>query len=127
MLDILFLSNHNIHKSLYGLWLEDFSKIYWWKGLKPKKQIPYKLLWMLWFDEKSLSNIHKQLRIKYVHERRNHLSNVLKRNFPSVFVKLNFSWPWTLRKKRKIYLSSSHYILLYSLRVSLEKSRFKVI
>ena len=35
-LDILFPSNHNIHKSSYGLCFWDFSKIYQLKGLKPK-------------------------------------------------------------------------------------------
>ena len=63
-LDILFLSILNIHKSSCGLcfwaslfkWI-DFTKIFRLKGLKPQQQRPHELLWMLWFDEKSISKI----------------------------------------------------------------------
>ena len=62
-LDILFLSNHNIHKSSCGLcfWASDplIDRFYYnlpMKGSEPQKQWPDELLWMLWFDEKSISN-----------------------------------------------------------------------
>ena len=29
------------------------------KGSRAQKQRPYELLWTLWFDEKSISNIHE--------------------------------------------------------------------
>ena len=44
-LDIFFSSNHNIHKSSSSLW-----------GSEVKKQRLLELLWMLWFDKKSISN-----------------------------------------------------------------------
>ena len=60
--DILFSSNHNIHKSSYGLcfWASDplIDKYYSnlsIKGSEAQEQRPEKLLWMLWFDEKSIS------------------------------------------------------------------------
>ena len=60
-LDILFLSNHNIHKSLSGLcfWASDplvdkFYKNLSIKGSEAQKQRPDELLWMLWFDKKVL-------------------------------------------------------------------------
>ena len=63
-LDILFLSNHKIHKSLCGLcfWASDTSNDRFYKNLSIKgseaqKQWPHKLLWMLRFDEKSISNV----------------------------------------------------------------------
>ena len=31
------------------------------KGSDAQKQMPHKLLWMLWFDEKSISNVHLYL------------------------------------------------------------------
>ena len=33
----------------------DFTKIYQLKGLKPINKSPHEQLWMLWFDEKSIS------------------------------------------------------------------------
>ena len=36
---------------LQTLWLIDFTKIYWLKGLKPKNKGPNKLWWTLWFDK----------------------------------------------------------------------------
>ena len=64
-LDILFPSNHNIHKSLYGLcfWasvplIDRFYWILWIKGPEAQKPKPHELLWMLWFDEKSISSQH---------------------------------------------------------------------
>ena len=55
----IFLSNHNIHKSLYGLyiWASDplidrFYKNLLTKGFEAQIQRPYELLWMLWFDKK---------------------------------------------------------------------------
>ena len=60
-LDILFSSNHNIHKSSHGLcfWASDplidkFYKNLSIKGSEAQKQRPDELLWMLWFDEKSI-------------------------------------------------------------------------
>ena len=62
VLDILFSSNHIIHKSLHGLcfWASDplidkFYKNLSIKGSEALKQRPDELLWMLWFDEKSIS------------------------------------------------------------------------
>ena len=61
-LDILFLSNHNIHKSSCRLcfWASNplIDRFYWnlpTKGSVAQKQRPCELLWMLWFDEKSIS------------------------------------------------------------------------
>ena len=61
-LDILFSSNHNIHKSLYGLcfWASDpfidrFYKNLSIKGSETQKQRWHELLWMFWFDEKSIT------------------------------------------------------------------------
>ena len=58
-LDILFSSNHNIHKSLCGLrfWASDplTERLYYnqlIKGSEAQKQRPHELLWMLWFDKK---------------------------------------------------------------------------
>ena len=58
-LDILFSSNHNIHKSSCGLcfWASDtlinwFYKKLLLKGSEAQKQSPHDLLWMLWFDKK---------------------------------------------------------------------------
>ena len=55
-------SNHNINKSSYGLcfWAPDplIDRFFYnlsIKGSETKKQRPHKLLWMLWFDEKSIS------------------------------------------------------------------------
>ena len=63
-LDILFSSNHNIHKSLYDLcfWASDplIDRFYWnlsSKVPKTQKQRLYELLWMLWFDEKSIPSL----------------------------------------------------------------------
>ena len=39
----------------------DFSKFYQSKCWKPKKQRQDELLWMLWFDEKSICNVHLKL------------------------------------------------------------------
>ena len=59
-----FSSNHNIHKGLYGLccWasdplIETFYKNLSIKGSEAQKQRPDKLLWMLWFDKKSIFNL----------------------------------------------------------------------
>ena len=64
VLDILFLSNHNVHKSLHGLWvsapdplIDRFYYQPWIKTSEAQKQSPHKLLWMLWFDEKCISSI----------------------------------------------------------------------
>ena len=61
-LDILFPSNRNIHKSSYSLcfWASDplIDRFYWTLSIKEseaQKRWPYELLWMLWFDEKSIS------------------------------------------------------------------------
>ena len=61
MLDILFSSNRNIHKSSHGLsfWASNplIDKFYLdlsIKGSDAQKQKPHKLLWVLWFDEKSM-------------------------------------------------------------------------
>ena len=61
-MDILFSSNHNIHKSSCGLcfWASDpFIDRYYVnlsiKESEAQKQRPKDLLWMLWFDEKSIS------------------------------------------------------------------------
>ena len=66
ILDILFSSNCNIHKSSYGLcfWASDpvidrFYKNPSIKVSEAQKQRPYQLLWRLWFDEKNISNIGK--------------------------------------------------------------------
>ena len=63
ILVILFSSNHNIHKSLCGLcfWASDplIDRFYYnlsIKGSEVQKQRPHELLWMLWFDEKNISN-----------------------------------------------------------------------
>ena len=40
------------------LWLVDFTKNLSIKGSEVQKQWPDELLWMLWFDEKSISNVH---------------------------------------------------------------------
>ena len=63
-LDILFPSNRNIHKSSCGLcfWASVplIDRFYWnlsIKGSEAGKQRPHELLWMLWFDEKSISNL----------------------------------------------------------------------
>ena len=57
-----FSSNHNIHKSLYGLcfWVSDplINRFYYdlsIKGSEAQKQRPGEVLWILWFDEKSIS------------------------------------------------------------------------
>ena len=62
LLDILFPSNHNIHKSSYGLcfWASGplIDRFYWSlsiKGSEAQKLRPHLLLWMLWFDKKSIS------------------------------------------------------------------------
>ena len=64
-LDILFSSNHNIHKSSHGLcfWASDplidkFYKNLSIKGSEAQKQRPNEIVWMLWFDEKSISNVY---------------------------------------------------------------------
>ena len=64
ILDILFPSNHIIHKSSCGLclWASDpiIDKFYYnpsIKGSEAQKQRPNKLLWMLWFDGKSISSL----------------------------------------------------------------------
>ena len=64
VLDILFSSNHNIHKSSCGLcfWASDtLIDIFYLnlsiKGSEAQKQRPNELLWMLWFDEKSISSV----------------------------------------------------------------------
>ena len=66
MLYILFSSNHNIHKSSYGLyfWASDplIERFYWnhsIKGSEAGKQRQCELLWMLRFDEKSISSLPK--------------------------------------------------------------------
>ena len=58
-----FLSNHNSHKSSYSLcvWASDplierFYKNLSIKGSEAQKQRPNKILWMLWFDKKSISS-----------------------------------------------------------------------
>ena len=64
-LDILFLSNHKIHKSLLGLCFSSpdplINRFYYnlsIKGSEAQKQKPHKLLRMLRFDEKStISNV----------------------------------------------------------------------
>ena len=63
-LDILFTSNYNIHKSLCGhcFWasyplIDGFYKYLSIKGSEAQKQKPCELLWMLWFDEKSISTL----------------------------------------------------------------------
>ena len=57
-LDILFSSNHNIHKSSSGhcFWASDplVDKFYKNHSIKAQKQRLCELLWMLWFDEKSI-------------------------------------------------------------------------
>ena len=64
--DIRFSSNHNIHKSSSGhcfwtldLLIDGFYQTLSIKGFEAQKQWPDKLLWMLWFDEKSISSLHK--------------------------------------------------------------------
>ena len=60
-LDIRFLSNRNIHKSSNGLFCVSdplSDRFYYYlsiKGSEDQKQRPHKLLWVLWFDEKSIS------------------------------------------------------------------------
>ena len=63
-LDILFLSNHNIHKSSLGLcfWASEplIERFYFNISIKEseaQKQRPCELLWLLWFDEKSISKV----------------------------------------------------------------------
>ena len=63
-LDILFLSNHNIHKSSYVLyfWTSDplIDGFYYNISIKvpeAQKQRPHELLWILQFYEKSISNV----------------------------------------------------------------------
>ena len=69
ILDILFSSNHNIHKSSCGLCccgFRPFNRKIFVKSIHLKsdaqKQRPHELLWMLWFDEKSISK-------SYIHSR----------------------------------------------------------
>ena len=64
-LDILFSSNHNIHKSSFHpcFWASDplierFKQNPSIKGSEAQKQWPIELLWTLWFDEKSISSAH---------------------------------------------------------------------
>ena len=64
-LDILLSSNHNFPKSLHGIsfWASDplinrFLKNLSIKVSEAHKQRPCELLWMLWVDEKSISNLH---------------------------------------------------------------------
>ena len=59
-----FSSNHNILKSSHGLcfWASDplidkFRKNLSTKGSEAQKQRPDELLWMLWFDVKSIFNV----------------------------------------------------------------------
>ena len=59
ILDILFPSNHNIYKSLYGLcfWASVplIDRFYWIlsiKGFEAQKPKPHELFWMLWVHEK---------------------------------------------------------------------------
>ena len=59
-----FSSNHNIHKSSCGFcfWASDplIDRFYHnlsIKGSEAQKKMPDKRLWMLWFDEKSISNV----------------------------------------------------------------------
>ena len=61
LLDIIFSSNYNFHKSSCVLyfWASDplIDRPYWNLSIKryeAQKQRPNKLLWMLWFDGKSL-------------------------------------------------------------------------
>ena len=70
-----FSSNHNVHKSLHGhsfLASNPLIDIVYLnlsiKGSKAQKQRPHKLLWMLWFDEKSTSNIktYSSLSVIYI-------------------------------------------------------------
>ena len=63
-IDIFFLSNHNIHKCSCVLcfWASDplidrFYQNLSIKGSEAQKQRPHEFLWMLWFDEKSISNL----------------------------------------------------------------------
>ena len=64
ILDILFSSNHNIHKSSsdHCFWASDhlidgFYLNHSIKWSEAQKQRSDELLWMLWFDEKSISNV----------------------------------------------------------------------
>ena len=58
ILDVVFSSNHNIHKSSCGLCFWASSPLIEIicslsiKGSVSPKQSPQELLWMLWFDEK---------------------------------------------------------------------------
>ena len=70
MLDILFSSNHNIHKSLSGhcFWASDplINGFYYNLSIKwpeVQKQRPHELLSMLRFDGKSISNLHASIEI----------------------------------------------------------------
>ena len=58
------MSNHNIHKSSHGLCfcasdplIDKFYKNLSNKGSEAQKQRPEELLWMLWFDEKSIFKV----------------------------------------------------------------------
>ena len=58
------MSNHNVRKSSCGFvfWASDplIDNFYWnlsIKGSEAQKQRLHKLLWMLWFDQKSISNL----------------------------------------------------------------------
>ena len=62
----IFLSNHNINKSLSGHcflasdpFIHRFYQNLLIKASEAQKQRPHKLLLMLWFDKKSISNIYK--------------------------------------------------------------------
>ena len=64
LLDIIFSSNYNFHKSSCVLyfWASDplIDRPYWNLSIKryeAQKQRPNKLLWMLWFEEKSIYNL----------------------------------------------------------------------
>ena len=95
-LDVLFSSNHNIHKSSCGLcfWASDplINRFYWnlsIQGSEAQKQRPHELLWMLWFDKKSISNqTHKRGKRE-------------KRNVSGIFhlptVRLNHWWAYKSR------------------------------
>ena len=63
-LNIFFSSNLNVHKNSYSLclWASDpeIDRNYLnlsIKGSEAQKQRLYELLWTLWFDEKSISNV----------------------------------------------------------------------
>ena len=48
---------------LQTLQSKDFSKIHQLKGLKPKNNSHMNFLWMLWFDENSISTVHTHIYI----------------------------------------------------------------